>query len=443
MSAYKETIEYLNTTLPMFSKIGQGAIKKGLDNIVSLCAALGDPHLKFPSVHIAGTNGKGSTSHMIAGAFQHAGYKTGLYTSPHLVDLRERIRVNGNPVSEQFVIDFVRLTKDLVKEIEPSYFELNVAMAFYAFAQEKVDVAVIETGLGGRLDSTNIILPVLSVITNIGLDHTQILGDTLPLIATEKAGIIKEKIPVVIGETHPETEQVFFLNALGKHTTVLYADSIWELVRTRQDLHFQYYKAIHKGEQKMYDLKTDLMGNFQTHNIKTGLTACAVLEQLGWNLPIQLVIESMASVKETTGLRGRWEIVQQQPFLILDVAHNPNGMEYLKANLDAMAELKGGTASLHIVCGFVSDKDVRNALSYFPANARYYFTQANVPRAMPVKQLQEIGVEKLLKGEGYNSVKRALEAARENSGQNDVILVTGSFFIVGEAIATLENREMN
>jgi dihydrofolate synthase/folylpolyglutamate synthase len=232
VNAYKETIDYLNTTLPMFTKVGQGAIKEGLGNIIKLCAALGDPQLKFPSVHIAGTNGKGSTSHMIAGALQHAGYKTGLYTSPHLVDLRERVRINGEPVSEQFIIDFANLTKDLVKDIEPSYFELNVAMAFYAFAQEKVDVAVIETGLGGRLDSTNIITPVISVITNIGLDHTQILGDTLPLIAAEKAGIIKERIPAVIGETHPETEQVFFLNALSKHTTVLYADSIWDMVRT-------------------------------------------------------------------------------------------------------------------------------------------------------------------------------------------------------------------
>jgi dihydrofolate synthase/folylpolyglutamate synthase len=250
MYSYKETIDYLNMTLPMFSKVGQSAIKKGLDNIIKLCEALGNPQLRFPAIHIAGTNGKGSTSHMIAGALQHAGYRTGLYTSPHLVDLRERIRINGVPVTEQFVIDFVEKTKQLVKEIEPSYFELNVAMAFVAFAEEKVDVAVIETGLGGRLDSTNIITPVLSIITNIGLDHTQILGDTLALIAEEKAGIIKEKVPVVIGETHPETEQVFFLNALGKQSTVLFADSIWEMVRTGLDMNFQYYKAIHKGEQK-------------------------------------------------------------------------------------------------------------------------------------------------------------------------------------------------
>jgi dihydrofolate synthase/folylpolyglutamate synthase len=427
----------------MFSKVGQSAIKKGLDNIIKLCEALGNPQLRFPTIHIAGTNGKGSTSHMIAGALQQAGYRTGLYTSPHLVDLRERVRINGVPVSEQFVIDFVAQTKQLVKEIEPSYFELNVAMAFLAFAEEKVDVAVIETGLGGRLDSTNIILPVLSVITNIGLDHTQILGDTRALIAEEKAGIIKEKVPVVIGETHPETEQVFFLNALSKQATVLFADSIWEMVRTGQDMDFQHYKAIHKGEQKMYDLKTDLMGDFQMHNIKTVLTACAVLQQLGWNLPFETVVESLAAVKQNTGLRGRWEIMQRNPFIIFDVAHNPDGMEYLKGNLDNLKQLNNSTATLHVVCGFVSDKDVRTAFSYFPKDASYYFTQANVPRAMPYEELYSIGKEMLLNGSAYETVKDALAAARSNAGTNDIILVTGSFFIVGEAIAVMEDRIMS
>jgi dihydrofolate synthase / folylpolyglutamate synthase len=443
MYSYKETVDYLNMTLPMFSKVGQSAIKKGLDNINKLCKALGDPQLRFSAIHIAGTNGKGSTSHMIAGALQQAGYRTGLYTSPHLVDLRERVRINGVPVTEQFVIDFVEKTKQLVKEIEPSYFELNVAMAFFAFAEEKVDVAVIETGLGGRLDSTNIILPVLSVITNIGLDHTQILGDTHALIAEEKAGIIKEKVPVVIGETHPETEQVFFLNALSKQSTVLFADSIWEMVRTGQDMNFQYYKAIHKGEQKMYDLKTDLMGDFQMHNIKTVLTACAVLQQLGWNLPFETVVESLAAVKHNTGLRGRWEIVQHKPFVILDVAHNPDGMEYLKGNLDTLKQLDNTAATLHIVCGFVSDKDVRTAFSYFPKDAFYYFTQANVPRAMPHDELYSIGKEMLLDGQAYATVKDALLAARSHAGENDIILVTGSFFIVGEAIAIMEGKIMS
>lgn len=442
MLSYQETVALLIERLPMFSRLGQEAIKKGLDNITSLCAALGDPHLQFPSVHIAGTNGKGSTSHMIAGALQHAGYRTGLYTSPHLVDLRERIRIDGVPVSEDFVIRFVEKTRVLWEEIQPSYFELNVAMAFAAFAEAKVEVAVIETGLGGRLDSTNIIRPVLSVITNIGLDHTQILGDTLELIAREKAGIIKEKVPVVVGETQPETEQVFFLNAHNKQTTVLYADSIWDMVRVKQDAGFQYYKAIHKGEQKIYSFKTDLLGSFQAHNIKTALTACEVLEQLGWKLSRTGVMESLEQVKATTGLRGRWERVQREPDIILDVAHNPDGMEYLAANLAALRETYSGTASprLLIVCGFVSDKDVDKALGLLPREAVYYFTQANIPRAMPYEDLYEIGKHGMLKGGAYPSVKDALEAAGNDAGPEDIILVTGSFFIVGEAIAVLEDK---
>lgn len=441
MYSYAEAVHYLNTTLPMFSRVGEIAVKRGLGNIERLCSALGNPQQRFPSVHIAGTNGKGSTSHMIAGALQHAGYRTGLYTSPHLVDLRERVRINGVPVPEQFVIDFVEKTKDLVKEIEPSYFELNVAMAFLAFAEEKVDIAVIETGLGGRLDSTNIILPVLSVITNIGLDHTEMLGDTLALIATEKAGIIKEKVPVVIGETHPETEQVFFLNALSKGTAVLYADSIWELVRTGQDIRYQYYKAIHKGEQKIYDLRTDLMGDFQAHNIKTVLTACAVLAQSGWKLPQETVLESLASVKKTTGLRGRWEIVQQNPFMILDVAHNADGLQYLQRNLETLNLLNGDhTGTLHIICGFVNDKDVRSAFSYFPKDAVYYFTQADVPRAMPFEKLAGIGAEKDLKGLACATVRGAMAESGSKAGEHDLILITGSFFIVGEALAILEEQ---
>jgi len=442
MLSYQDTIALLNQRLPMFSKVGQDAIKKGLDNIIKLCTALGDPHLTFPSVHIAGTNGKGSTSHMIAGALQHAGYRTGLYTSPHLVDIRERVRIDGIPVSEDFVIDFVEKTQALWDEVQPSYFELNVAMAFAAFAAAKVDVAVIETGLGGRLDSTNIITPVLSVITQIGLDHTQILGDTLELIAKEKAGIIKEKVPVVIGETQPETEQVFFLSAHSKQTTVLYADSIWDMVKVKQDADFQYYKAIHKGEQKMYDLKTDLLGTFQSANIKTVLAACAVLEQQGWNLSTAGVIESLQQVKATTGLRGRWERIEGSPAIILDVAHNPDGMQYLAANLAALRETypTDTVSRLHIICGFVRDKDIDKALALLPADARYYFTQAHVPRAMPAQELQEAALRQMRTGEAYPTVKEALAAARNVAVPEDIILVTGSFFIVGEAIAVLEDK---
>jgi len=439
MASYDSAVSFLNEQLPMFSKQGQGAIKKGLENITKICEIIDNPQLKYPCVHIAGTNGKGSTSHMIAGALQQAGYKTGLYTSPHLVDLRERIRINGIPVSENFIIDFVEKTKHLIPEIQPSYFELNVAMAFAAFAEEKVDIAVIETGLGGRLDSTNIITPILSIITNIGLDHTQILGDTLPLIAAEKAGIIKEKVPVVVGETNPETEQVFFLNALAKNTVVVYADSLWELVKVNQDAHFQYFKAIHKADQKMYDLKTDLMGNFQVHNIKTVLTASTLLYNLGWDLSLDKVLRSLSHVKSTTGLRGRWEYYQQQPTIILDVAHNPDGLEYLKGNLDNVT--KGGKGKLHIVCGFVKDKDVPAALSYFPKDAVYYFTQANIPRAMPAGELAQIGHGLGLTGNSYKSVDDAIIEFSLKVTEDDIVLITGSFFIVGEALAYLDGKK--
>jgi len=441
MSAYREAVAYLNEQLPMFSKIGGEAIKKGLDNIIKLCEALGNPHLKFPAVHIAGTNGKGSTSHMIAGAFQHCGYKTGLYTSPHLVDLRERVRIDGVPVSEDFVVRFVAQTRNLVKDIQPSYFELNVAMAFLAFAEAEVDIAVIETGLGGRLDSTNIITPVLSIITNIGLDHTQILGNTLAEIATEKAGIIKQGVPALIGETQAETEQVFFLNALNKQTTAIYAYSIWDLVRIGQDASSQQFKAIHKGEQKMYSVSTDLLGNFQAHNIKTVLAAGEILQQLGWTLPTVKIIESLAKVKSSTGLRGRWEWLHQSPNVIFDVAHNPAGIEYLLENLAALGydDAKDKDAGqLRIVCGFVKDKDVASALKMLPKKAIYYFTNANIPRALPASELQILAKDAGLAGAAYETVSSAWKAAKRDAGLQDTILVTGSFFIVGEAIEASE-----
>lgn len=434
MSTYPAAIDYLMQRLPMFARIGNEAIKKGLTNIIALCEALDNPQRKFPSVHIAGTNGKGSTSHLIASALQHQGYKTGLYTSPHLVDLRERVRINGVPVSEDFVIRFVERAKPLIETIQPSYFELNVAMAFMAFAEEGVDVAVIETGLGGRLDSTNIITPVLSVITNIGLEHTQILGDTLAEIAGEKAGIIKEQVPVVVGESHEETEPVFFRHALNKHTVIHYADSLWDMVRTGQDHTYQYFKAVHKGDQAIYDVKTDLLGSYQLHNVKTALTACELLNRNGWNLPRERVLESLSSVKSSTGLRGRWDWVRRQPNIILDVAHNPDGMKYLNENLQA-AGIQG---RLFIVCGFVSDKDVASALRLFPENAIFFFTQANVPRAMPIDQLMTLATGQGRKGEAYGVVKDAVAAARAAAGPDDTILVTGSFFIVGEAMEVLD-----
>jgi len=429
---YQNAINYLMQQLPMFSRTGATAIRPGLDNIISLCKALGDPQLKFKSIHIAGTNGKGSTSHMIASALQHAGYKAGLYTSPHLVDLRERVRIDGIPVSKDFVIGFVRKTKDLIEDIRPSYFELNVAMAFSAFAAAEVDVAVIETGLGGRLDSTNIITPVLSVITNISYDHMQILGNTLPEIAMEKAGIIKPGVPVIIGETHPETEALFFKESVIKQSPVYFADTIWDLIKTGQGIDYQDFKVVNKAEQKLYGLRTDLLGDYQIHNIKTALAACAMLNQSGWQLPVEKVLESLRQVKSRTGLRGRWDRVKDDPGIILDVAHNPAGLKLAVDNLKLI------TQEPSMVIGFVRDKDVEAALSLLPGNGRYYFTEAAVPRALPAEELAELAKKCGLNGSTYKTVAAAVNAAMANLQSGETLLITGSFFIVGEAMAYLD-----
>jgi dihydrofolate synthase/folylpolyglutamate synthase len=434
MVEYKEVIHFLMQQLPMFSTNGKMALKPGLENIIALCEALDNPQMKFPSIHIAGTNGKGSTSHMMAAALQQSGYRVGLYTSPHLVDLRERIRINGEMIEKSFVIQFVNNHKAIIETIQPSYFELNVAMAFLAFAEAKVDIAVIEVGLGGRLDSTNIITPILSIITNIGYDHTDILGNTLPLIAKEKAGIIKEQVPVVVGETHPETEQVFFLEALHQKTSVIFADSIWELVKIGQGTDYQLFKAINKATNQWYDIKTDLLGAFQQHNIKTVLTASHLLMQQGWNTTLEQTIESLSQVKTLTHLRGRWEILSTEPQIILDVAHNSDGLHYLQQNLSQTS----ANAQLHIVCGFVKDKDVTTALHKFPKEALYYFTQAQIPRALDHHTLHHTALNLGFKGNAYATVTDAILAAQHKASKQDTILITGSFFIVGEAITSLE-----
>jgi dihydrofolate synthase/folylpolyglutamate synthase len=433
-TAFQAAVDFLLHQLPMFSNIGASALKPKLDNIISLCEALDNPHLKFKSIHIAGTNGKGSTSHIMAAALQTAGYQTGLYTSPHLVDIRERIRINGQLVSKEFVIAFVDKIKPLIDIIKPSYFELNVAMAFAAFATHKVDIAVIETGLGGRWDSTNIITPVLSIITNISYDHVQILGETLPEIAREKAGIIKEKIPVVIGETHPETESLFFTESLKKQAPIYFADTLWDLVKVNQDPEYCYFKAINKATQTITSLKTDLQGDYQTHNMKTALTACNVLQHTGWNISTNDIIKSLESVKQISGLRGRWEILQKNPNIILDVAHNPAGLELAIRNVQLVT-----SAPPYIVIGFVKDKDAMAALKLLPKNAHYYFTQAQVPRALPYNELLSMAHEIGLQGQGFLTVKQAISAATAELSATDTLLITGSFFIVGEAIIALEH----
>jgi dihydrofolate synthase/folylpolyglutamate synthase len=429
---YQQTLDYLFAQLPMFSRIGSAAIKKDLTNTLKLCEALGQPQQQFKSVHIAGTNGKGSTSHMLAAVFQRAGYKTGLYTSPHLVDFRERIRINGKEIPEQFVIDFVAKHKALIEEVMPSFFEITVAMAFMTFAAEEVDIAIIETGLGGRLDSTNVITPVLSIITNISYDHTDLLGDTLTQIAKEKAGIIKPGIPVIIGESDDETERVFFETSVHTGSTVYYADTLWDIVKTKTEDGLQHYKTVHKGSLKIIDLWTDMLGSYQQHNIKTVLTATELLGALGWKLLLEDAFDALANVKGLSGLRGRWEVLQTSPLVVADVAHNAAGLaEMLQQWTQVPANQK------IVILGFVKDKDVRTALAQFPADNIYYCTNASIPRALPAEDLHAMAVEAGLNAAIFSSVEAAVHTAIANSRTEDAVLITGSFFIVGEALQAL------
>jgi len=433
--AYKQTVEYLYAQLPLFAKQGKAAINHDLTNIRKLCKVLDEPQQQFKSIHIAGTNGKGSTSHMLAAILQEAGYKTGLYTSPHLVDFRERIRIDGKPVSREWVVNFVeKLRPVTIETVQPSFFELTVAMAFAAFAEEKVDVAIIETGLGGRLDSTNIITPVLSVITNISYDHMDILGSTLGEIAAEKAGIIKPQVPVVVGLQQPETERVFFEHALRNQTTIYYAEAMWDLVRISQNARYQYFKAVHRAKREMYDLSTDLLGSYQQHNLRTALAATEILmakEEFS-SLSLDKALNAFTKVKRLTGLRGRWEALQQQPLIVTDVAHNAAGIQEVMKQWSYV-----NAGQKHIVTGFVKDKDVTEALSYFPKDAIYYFTNANTPRALPAHELQALAGAMGLQGEAFTTVAEAVNEAKEKMTDDDALLITGSFFVVGEAMESV------
>lgn len=429
---YEQTIDYLFTKLPMFSRIGAAAFKKDLTNTLALCEFLGDPHKKFKSIHIAGTNGKGSTSHMLAAIFQAAGYKTGLYTSPHLKDFRERIKVNGEMVSKDFVIDFTDRVKQFAEQIEPSFFELTVAMAFDFFAEEKVDIAIIETGLGGRLDSTNVITPELSAITNIGYDHMDMLGDTLVKIAAEKAGIIKPGVPVVIGELLPDTLPVFEKTAQDNNAPIHFAS------RTRQveDWKWEHHHLnvtvsdTHTGDHQIWLL--DLPGIYQSKNLLTLLEVCHVMQEKGWQLEQQTIHLALQQVKKLTGLHGRWEILGESPMLVVDVAHNEDGIRQLVQQI----ELTNHNA-LHIIIGIVKDKEPDRVLSLLPKQATYYFTRADIPRALPEDELKKLASRYQLNGEAYSNVNTAIYAASTKTGKNDLIIVCGSIFLAGEVAADI------
>ena len=415
---YKDTLDYLYNSAPLFQQIGAGAYKEGLENTWALDEHFGHPHRSFRSIHIAGTNGKGSCSHTLAAILQEAGYKVGLYTSPHLIDFRERIRVNGQPVPEAYVIRFVEDERAFFEPLHPSFFELTTAMAFRYFAEEKVDVAVVEVGLGGRLDCTNIIRPDLCIITNISLDHVQFLGDTLEKIAGEKAGIIKPGIPVVIGETTPETRSVFQKKAEEVGAPIHFAE--------------EEVKEVHP------DWEYELKGLYQEKNRRTLWAALPLLQEEGYRIAESDIQAGFAHVVELTGLMGRWQKLQEHPTVVCDTGHNVGGIQYIAEQLRRQVFRR-----LHIVIGMVNDKDVRGVLALLPREATYYFTQASVKRALPAGQLARLAAEAGLQGTCYSDVPSAVRAAQKESLPEDFIFVGGSSFIVADLLANRDTLDFH
>ena len=430
---YQEATEYLFSQTPSYEKQGATGYKEGLDTTLKLDEHFGHPHQNFRSIHIAGTNGKGSLSHLIAAELQVSGYRVGLYTSPHLVDFRERIRINGTPIDEAYVVKFVEEERDFYEPLKPSFFELTTAMAFKYFAEKHVDIAVVEVGLGGRLDCTNIITPILSVITNISLDHTQLLGNTLEQIAFEKGGIIKPGVPVVIGEATPETRVVFDALAAEKNAPIYYAEDEKEIVSAEEteDGYF-HYKAAHLGE-----FDCELTGEFQPRNMNTAVVALHRLVERGYLADCideknkQLIAEEMSNafknVTKITGLMARWQTVRENPRVICDTGHNPAAWTYLGRQL---ANLE--CHELHIVFGMVEDKDVYSVMALLPKNARYFFTKGSTKRAFPETSLKIFGDQFGLKGECYPTVAEAYEAAMQGATSEDVIFVGGSTYVVAD-----------
>lgn len=440
---YRETLDFMFSQLPMYHRIGAAAYKADIQPTVDMMAALGNPERKFKSIHVAGTNGKGSVSHFLASILQEAGYKVGLYTSPHLVDFRERIRINGEMIPQQNVVDFVDHNRNMFGRLHLSFFEMTVGMAFDYFAKEKVDIAVIEVGMGGRLDSTNVITPLLSVITNIGLDHTQFLGYTLEKIAGEKAGIIKPGVPVVIGETQPETKPVFERVAAERHAPITFADQHWR-VRTSDSnrdesrLIFDMLDLDMSGDREddewRHGLVSQLAGSYQLKNIATVFEA---VRQLPLPLNGNIVEKGIAHVVDNTHLHGRWQTIGEAPLTICETAHNAPGIDSM---LGKLATMDYGT--LHVVYGCVNDKDYHKILGHLNAEFtrlgrpfRWYFSQPSVPRGLPVADLVAAALEQGIEGKGFENVKEAVAAARAAACKDDFVLVTGSIFLVADALA--------
>jgi dihydrofolate synthase/folylpolyglutamate synthase len=427
---YAQTLEFLFSQLPAYHRIGKAAYRNDLVNIILLDNYFGNPHSGYRTIHVAGTNGKGSVTHMIASVLQEAGYKTGLYTSPHLKDFRERIKVNGVMIPESDVVKFVAKNKSIIESVKPSFFEMTVAMAFNYFAECKVDVAVIEVGLGGRLDSTNIINPVLSVITNIGHDHMDLLGNTLAKIAVEKAGIIKKKTPVVISETQPETANVFINKAKESDSMICFADKSFScnLEKNAGFDEERGYTMTELSTNHKFRGKSSLGGDYQSKNLQSVFTAFHMLKDI-FNVSEENIAEGVRKVVLNTGLQGRWQKLSTKPLTICDTGHNKEGLEYV---LDQIKRIP--KSALHIVLGFVNDKDLGSVLPLFPTEALYYFTKASVPRALNEVILKSEASKYGLSGDSFPDVATALDSARNNAKQSDLIFIGGSTFIVAEVV---------
>lgn len=427
---YPQTLEFLFSQLPAYHRIGKAAYKSNLKNTILLDNYLRNPHLSYLSIHVAGTNGKGSVSHMIASVLQDAGYRTGLYTSPHLKDFRERIKVNGAMIPEEEVVRFIEKHKSILESIKPSFFEMTVAMAFNYFAETKVEIAVIEVGLGGRLDSTNVINPVLSIITNIGHDHMDLLGNTFEKIALEKAGIIKRNIPVVISETQPDTQNVFISKARESDSAIYFADQNFscKLGKYANPDAGRTYMMTNLSSDHKIEGEILLGGDYQSKNLQAVFNAFEVLKDR-FDVSDKNLTEGIRKTMLNTGLYGRWQILNMAPLTICDTGHNKEGLEYVLNQLKRIPK-----SALHIILGFVNDKDLNSILPLFPSDAQYYFTKASVPRALNEVNLKMEAEKHGLKGESFSDVANAYNAARKMAKQSDVIFIGGSTFIVAEVV---------
>lgn len=414
----------------MFQRVGAAAYKANLDNTYKIIELLGKPHQKLKFVHVAGTNGKGSSSHMIASILQHAGYKTGLYTSPHLIDFRERIKINGKMIPKNYIVDFVEKYKEEFEKIEPSFFEWTVGLAFDYFAKEEVDVAVIEVGLGGRLDSTNVITPKVSLITNISFDHMNFLGDTLEKIAAEKAGIIKARVPVVVSQYQSETAPLFNTVSKELKSPIQFADKNYKVIDHKIANGFLNATILNKITNTSTNFDLDLTGIYQLKNVLGVLNTIDLIEKAGFIIEPDDIKRGLKQVIKTTGLEGRWQTISEKPLIIADTGHNEDGIKNVIANLKTVEH-----AHLHFVFGTVNDKDVSKILELLPKEATYYFTKANLPRALNEEELFEQAQKIKLKGKTFPNVKTAIEAAKKAYKKNDLILIGGSTFVVGDALA--------